>query len=174
MAKISFTKLKLSKNDSVNTFIFNEQEISVKQYLPINDKLNLIEKVINSSVDDNRFYNPVKLDIFLALEIIYNYTNISFTEKQKEDPIKLFDLFESSGLLTEIIKHIPEEEYKTLYDGIVEIVDSIYQYQNSIYGILDNISTDYNNLNLDVENLQQKIKDPDSLALLKDVLTKLG
>jgi hypothetical protein len=41
-------------------------------------------------------------------------------------------------------------------------------------GILDSISADYNNLNLDATEIQKKIGDPENMALLKDVLTKLG
>jgi hypothetical protein len=41
-------------------------------------------------------------------------------------------------------------------------------------GILDAISTDYSNLSLDASEIQNTIADPDNLALLKDVLTKLG
>lgn len=175
MAKIPFTKLKLQKQDSVvKTFIFNEQEITVKQYLPINDKLNFVGRVINAAADENRFYNPIKLDIFMSLELVFTYTNINFTEKQKEDPAKLFDLLESNGLLTEVVKNIPEDEYNTLYEGIVETVDSIYQYQNSVYGILDTISTDYENLNLDATEIEQKISNEQNLNLLRDVLSKLG
>ena len=174
MAKISFTKLKLQKSNEVKKLIYNDQEIIIKQYLPVNEKLMLIGRVINAAADENRFYNPVKLDIFLSLEIIYVYTNINITDKQKEDPAKLFDLFESSGLLTEIIKLIPEEEYQTLYDGVVETVDSIYQYQNSIYGILETVSADYSNLNLDASDIQEKISNKENLSLLRDILTKLG
>jgi len=92
MAKIPFTKLKLIKKDETVTFLYNEQEITVKKYLPVNEKLELISRVINAAADENRFYNPVKLDIFLKLEIIFTYTNINFTDKQKEDPSKLYDL----------------------------------------------------------------------------------
>ena len=36
MAKVSFTKLGLSKNQEVKIVEYNEQNIEVKQYLPIN------------------------------------------------------------------------------------------------------------------------------------------
>ena len=45
-------------------------------------------------MDNNNFANPVKLNVFLRLEIIFNYTNISFTDKQKEDLVKLYDILE--------------------------------------------------------------------------------
>jgi hypothetical protein len=81
MAKLAFTKLGLSKNQEVKIVEFNGQDIEVKQYLPVNDKFEVIGNIINRSADDNNFANPLKVEIFTALEIISTYTNISFTEK---------------------------------------------------------------------------------------------
>ena len=91
MAKVSFTKLGLSKNQSINNVAWNDCIIEVKQYLPINEKLNLISNVINFAHDENNYSNPVKVDVYTALEIMYAYTNINFTDKQKEDVTKLYD-----------------------------------------------------------------------------------
>nr|DAP55714.1 MAG TPA: hypothetical protein [Caudoviricetes sp.] len=42
----------------------------------------MITRVLNNSVDENTgYYNHLKLDMNLGLEIIYAYSNISFTEK---------------------------------------------------------------------------------------------
>ena len=92
MAKVSFTKLGLKLNQDINNVEYNGQNIEIKQYLPVNKKLELISNVINLSADDNNFANPLKVDIFTTLEIIFNYADITFTEKQKEDPVKLYDL----------------------------------------------------------------------------------
>jgi hypothetical protein len=60
MAKVSFTKLGLTKNQDIKILNWNEQNIEIKQYLPINDKLNLIANVINNAHDGNKnFSNPV-------------------------------------------------------------------------------------------------------------------
>ena len=42
MAKVSFTKLGLSKNQDIKTFDYNNETVEVKQYLPIDDKLDLM------------------------------------------------------------------------------------------------------------------------------------
>ena len=47
----------------------------------------------------------------MGIEIIDNYTNISFTEKQKEDVPKLYDAIYSSGLKDAVMKAIPEAEW---------------------------------------------------------------
>ena len=174
MAKVSFTKLGLKKNEDVGILHINEQDIEVKQYLPINEKLELISSVINSAADENNFSNPVKENVFLTLEILYHYTNINFTDKQKEDPVKLYDLVVSSGLVNKVTDLIPEEELDEVINGVAQSVKAIYTYRNSVLGILESISQDYSDLNLDATEIQQKLADPDNMALLKQILTKLG
>ena len=172
--KPTFAKLKLARNNSVKVVTFNNIEIEVKQYLPINEKLQLISNVINAAADENNFSNPIKEDLFGTLEIIYAYTNLGFTEKQKEDPIKLYDDMISSGFADAIIKEIPSEEYNTIVNGINECTKAIYTYRNSLLGILEATVADYGNLELDANDLQSKMADPNNMKLLKDVLTKLG
>ena len=174
MAKVSLIKLGLKVNQDIKNIEFNEQIIEVKQYLPINEKLELISSVINSAADENNFSNPVKENVFLTLEILYHYTNINFTDKQKEDPVKLYDLVVSSGLVNKVTDLIPEEELDEVINGVAQSVKAIYTYRNSVLGILESISKDYSNLDLDATEIQQKLADPDNMALLKQVLTKLG
>ena len=174
MAKLPFTKLSLKNNNEIKTINYNNQIIEVKQYLPINTKLELISNVVNASMDNNNFSNPVKEYLFLHLEIVENYTNITFTEKQKEDPCKLYDLLKGNGVLDLIIQNIPEDEYDSLRIDTSLCSKSIYDYKNSVLGILDTVATDYSNLNLNASEIQQKLADPENMALLKDVLTKLG
>ena len=174
MAKIPFSKLKLAKKDEVNTIIINDNNVEVKQYLPVADKLNIITNVLQLSADDNNFANPVKVEVFLNLEIMYAYTNLTFTDKQKEDPTKLYDLLEQNSVIAAVAQAIPETEYNLLLDWTQETIDSFYKYRNSVMGILDQVSADYRNLDFDVTEIQKKIADPQNLELLKDIITKLG
>lgn len=175
MAKVAFTKLGLKRKDEVKTVNINNNVIEVKQYLPVNDKLALISRVINLSHDSsNNFANPVQVEVIGTIEIIAAYTNLSFTEKQKEDYAKLYDLLEENGITKDLIGAIPEDEYSFLIDGINDSVEAVYKYQDSILGILEVISQDYSNLDFDATKIQQQLADPDNLSLLKDVLTKLG
>lgn len=175
MAKVSFTKLGLTKNSDVSIVEWNGQQIEVKDYLPMSEKLELVSTIINNSIDDNGYYNPMRVYINTIIEVILAYTNISVTEKQKEDILKLYDLFVSSGLSGKIIgETINPYEYQQLQKWIYETINSIYSYKNSVMGILDTVSEDYGNLKLDAESIHENLADPEQLTLLKDVLTKLG
>ena len=174
MAKISLTKLKLTPKENVHTITWNEQEIEVKQYISIEDKLNMISEVLNAAADENKFYNPGKIDMFFALKTIDYYTNISITDKQRENPVKLYDNFISSGFYTDVFHAIPEDEIGYIYKVMMEIVDQIYKYQNSVYGILDAINNDYDNLNLDIQKLTEQLGNKENVEFLSDVVSKLG
>ena len=174
MAKIGLTKLGLTKNTEVEIVEWNEQKIEVKQYLPIEEKLNLITRIINLSVDDNGYYNPAKVYIYTILEILYAYTNINFTEKQKEDIAKTYDLIVSSGLSAKIFGALNPYEYQQLQGWIRELIDSIYQYKNSLVGMMESVKEDYDGLEFDAENIQELLNNKDNLSLVKDIVTKMG
>lgn len=174
MAKLAFSKLGLKLNNQVTNIHYNEQEIEIKQYISVNDKLKLISDIINKTIDEHSFCNPVQVKVFLALGIIEYYTNINFTDKQKEDPVKLFDLLQSNGLIGQICNAIPAEEFDDLNNGVWDSIESIYTYKNSVMGVLDNMSTDYSNLDFDATAIQQKLGDGENVEFLKEVLSKLG
>lgn len=172
--KPTFAKLGLKMNNNVKIVTINDQEIEVKQYLPINEKLMLISKVINESADDNNFANPIKLEIFTKLEIIFYYTNLTFTDKQKEDLVKLYDLMESNQIFDLIFDQMDEQELNYVWDSIDECAKAIYAYRNSIMGVLEAVGQDYKELDIDASEIKDKLADPTNLTLLKDIMTKLG
>lgn len=173
MAKVGFTKFGLKENKEIKTIKFNEIEIEVKQYLPTSEKLTLISNVINCSHNTN-FANPVLIEVYGTLEIIYAYTNINFTDKQKEDSLKLYDMLNSSGLADVIVSAIPQIEYETVIDGINDSVEAVYAYENSVMGILDTIKQDYSSLKLDTDEITEKLSNEENLTLVKNIVTKLG
>ena len=139
MSKVSFSKLGLTKNTQVGKFNWNEQEIEVKAYLPIQEKLELIGNVINNCQDENNFINEAKMAMFMDLEIAYHYTNINFTDKLRSDPAKLYDLLAGSGFLQDMYAVLPQTEVKAIVVWLDKTANHIYDYRNSIYGILDDV-----------------------------------
>jgi hypothetical protein len=179
MAKIAFTKLDLKVNNTVKELVYTnskEEEViyEVKYYLPIKEKLEVISNIINLSSDDNGFYNPMRIKIFTVLEIIFAYTNLNFTAKQKEDPFKLYDLLLSNGIYDNVIDAIWEQDIEEIKNATIQTIDNIYKYKNSVVGVLETVTADHDALNFDAAGLQQLIGDPNNLSLLKDVLAKLG
>lgn len=175
MAKVPFTKLKCKINENTVPVQIGEETIAIKQYLPIQEKLGLISKVIMAAHEqDQNYSNPVKCDVYTELEMVFAYTNITFTDKQKEDLPKLYDILKSSGIVDEMMKNLPETEINAIFSGVWRSVESIYKYQNSVLGLLDTIKTDYNNMKLDIDSLNQAITDPETLEFVKSILTNLN
>ena len=173
-AKPTFTKLKLSSDIAPKELEWGEQKIEIKQYISIQDKLTFISDVLNSAADENRFYNMGKINMFFALKVLDYYTNLSITDKQKENPVKLYDDIIASGFYGAVFKLIPEDEIGFVYNTMMETVEQIYKYQNSAYGILDAMNSDYSNLNLDIDELTNKLQNKENVEFLNEVITKLG
>ena len=179
MAKVPFSKLQASVNgcDACVSYMNRSGEeikYEVKHYLPFKEKLELVSNIINKSIDDNGFYNPMRVKMNMVLEVTYAYTNLSFTEKMKEDPFKLYDILVSTGIFADIINVICEKDWIEIQDSVWATINNIYNYRNSVMGILEFVKEDYSNLNLDASEIQKKLADPDNMSLLKEVLDKLG
>jgi hypothetical protein len=174
MANVTFSKLNLKKKEEIKTIKFNEQEIEVKQYLPIQDKLNVIFNAISKTEDENRFFNPVKLECFCTLEIIYAYTNIKFTDKQLEDEAKIFDLMEENGLFDIIFSAIPEEESEFIMNSCEKAAEAIYKYSNSAMGLIEHVVAQRDALSLNLDNFIETIQDPTTRETIKALLTQFN
>ena len=179
MAKVPFSKLQANLKADVIECSYNNKNnepiiFEVKTYLPFKEKLELASNVINQSVDDNGFYNPMRVKLFMTLEIIYTYTNLNFTDKMKEDIFKLYDLVVSTNIYEQVINAIGEKEYLEIKGSIYDTIKNIYEYKNSVLGILETVTQDYSNLNLDATEIKKAMSNPESIALLREVLDKLG
>lgn len=175
MARIPFTKLKCKINAEEVPVQIGEETIAVKQYLPIQEKLGLIGRVIElAHMQDENYSNPVKAAAFRDLEVIFAYTNITFTDKQKEDPAKLYDLLYSTGIIDTVIDNIPEDEYISIVVGVNESIEAVYKYQNSIFGILNGIKNSYKDLEFNVEDIEKTVASLADSPVLKSIANYLA
>lgn len=175
MAKVPFSKLGLKKaKEDIKTIEFNGISIEVKQYLPIDDKLQFVVNVITNAADGNRFYNPIKMEAFTTLEFLFMYTNLSFTDTQKKDLSKLFDIIVSNGLAEQILMAIPEDEKVGVRNLVYASANGIYAQMNSAMAVVEAFANaDISDMTNQVTDLQAKLADPENLNLLRDVMKKL-
>ena len=169
MAKTTFASLKLKVNDKVNEFDFEGHKIEVKQYLPIADKIDLVQIALQRAEEDG-IYNEALLDMYFNLNIIYLYTNISFTDKQKEDEFKLYDLLQCNGLITQIIANMQVDEYKSLLDYMERIRKDRLKYKQTAAAVLQSFIQDLpNNAQAAAEMVEQF--DPEKYQAVIDFAT---
>lgn len=166
MAKVSYAGLKLKVNDEVKTFTWEDKEIEVKQYLPISDKYDLIMVALQKA-KEGEIYNPIKLDMYFHLNLVYLYTNLYFTDKQKEDEEKIFDTIVSSGLLAKIMENMAEDEFQDLWDKMTEYMNNELKYTTTaaalVRGIISDLPTQAQAAMDIVNNF-----DPDKFQAVKD------
>lgn len=152
----------------------NGQEIEVIQYLPIQDKLAMIERILNYTVDNTGFLNPVRLEVYTVLEIISTYTNINITDKMMENAPKIYDSFMINGVIDAIIEAIPEDEYNAVFDAIEDCAEHTVSYLNSFVGMMKTVTEDYNATKMNVDEVVNTLGDPSQIGLIKDILEKIG
>ena len=150
MIKTSYANLKLKVNTEVKSVDYNGNVIEVLQYLPIDDEYSLINITLQKAKEGS-IYNPLKKDMYFHLNLVYMYSSLTFTDKQREDESKLYDTLVSNGLMDLIIDAIPENEYAILYSYLDEQEELILTYKNTFSGAVAEI---IENLPLRAEEMQ--------------------
>ena len=139
---ISYANMKLKPVNTTHDLLFNESiTIKISDYLPIEDKYDLIMVTLQKSFE-NGYYNPLKMDMYFHLNLIYLYTDINFTEKQREDENKIYDTLKSNGILDAFLKDFDENEYNELLTLLEETKKEIMHYKCSTSALLQSVITD--------------------------------
>ena len=138
---ISYANMKLKPVTATHKFEWNGNEIEVLDYLPIEDKYDLIMITLQKSLEDG-YYNPIKIDEFFHLHLIYMYTNINFTEKQKEDEHKLYDSLKSNGLIDAFIEQMNEFDYSELFNMLDDTKNELINYKHSASALIQSMIMD--------------------------------
>lgn len=139
--KVSYANMKLKVNTNVNTFEFGGQQVEVLQYLPAQDKYDLLMVTLQESLENNA-YNEFKLNLYFELNLVYMYTNISFTEKQREDEFKLYDNLKSNGFFDLFYQALNEDEYNELFSQLNAIKEASSKNRLSITSLVSQLIED--------------------------------
>jgi len=139
--KVSYANMKLKMNTDVNTFDFCGQKIEVLKYLPAQDKYDLLMITLQKSLE-NGIYNDFKLNFYFELNLVYMYTNISFTEKQREDEFKIYNNLKSNGFFELFYQALDENEYNELFTQLNTIRKEKTKENRSITSIINKFIND--------------------------------
>ena len=97
---------------------------------------------LQKSLEDNNFYNDFKLNVYFELNLVYMYTNISFTEKQREDEFKLYDNLKSNGFFDLFFENMNENEYNELFNQLNTIKDAMIINKGNVINLLNKVIED--------------------------------
>ena len=135
MADINYTDLKLETSIGSKIFKWGDKDIEIYDYLSINDKYDLVMITLQKAYE-NGIYNPIKLDMCFHLNLIYMYTNLIFSDDDRDDESKLYDEMKSSGFIDEFLKNMDPVEYNELQEIIDEMIVSTMQYKNTAASVI--------------------------------------
>lgn len=141
MANLNYADLKLKEDVSISMFDWNGKTVEVKKYLPVDSVYDIIMITLQKSYEDG-IYNPVKLDVYFHLNLIYLYTNLVFTEEEREDEFKLYDELYSSGFVKKFLEFVDSKQYSEMQEDISEIIDNRMKYSNSAASVMQKFIND--------------------------------
>ena len=174
MAKINLKQLITIKAIEPITININNIDITVKQYLPLDEKMELVQRVLNRAVDETGFFSPMRLEVILELEIIRTYTDINITDKMMDTPGKIYDQIENNGIWNNILTTLPSAEYRALHQAVNDCVAAVTSYQTSFVGVMKNISENYDDTKINIDELMKTLDQPDKVGMVKEILDKMG
>ena len=138
---MNFKDIKINTSNEYNTFIFNNQEVKVLKYLPIEDKFDLIMIALQKSIVEG-IYNPIRLKVFFALNIVYLYTDIQFDVEERVNEGALYDNLEVSGFLSAMRDAMDPVEMLVLHDLFAECLQTEKEYRATAAAIISKLVDD--------------------------------
>lgn len=134
MAKVALSKLNLKKEVEPKKIIINDVEVEVSQYVDTAIKSMIMQSAAWGSVAKN-IVDEILLDAYLHVLIIDYYTNITLTDKHKENLLQTFDLLQSNGIFEQIIPALAEGEYDYLFNSTLNLAKKINEYNMSLASV---------------------------------------
>ena len=140
MALINFKDIDFNKSISKENKVidFNGSEIQIINYLPVQDKYDLIMVTVQKSKEKN-MYNPFLIDLYFDLNVIYLYTNIIFNAEDRAEEAGLYDTLKKSGLIDEVKKNIDNDELELLKFYVEAVANYSVQYSNTFKGSVEEL-----------------------------------
>ena len=173
MAKLAFSKLNLKLNKEVKNVQIGDNVIEVIQYLPQATKAEFVEFVLLNALDENTgCFSPIRLETFFAIAIMKFYTNITFTEKQLSDIVKLYDLLECNGVVSTVMSAIPEEELNFINSAVNDTALDVARYNNSFAGMINNVSKKTDKVDSQFTDILETLKNSEGLKELLQLGTE--
>ena len=145
------------------------QKVIVRQQVPLSEKLAAIQTILSLSLEQELgIYAPAKVMVYKYLYFFYLYTDIEFSDVEKDAPMELYDQLRQIDTVERPL------DYLDFISLLEEHITKYETYQTSAYGILDSLKKDYNNLDFDIEKLQKDLTNKKNIELVDEIVHKLG
>jgi hypothetical protein len=181
MGLINFKDIGLKPVNDKEVIKVNDNEITIVSYLPEDAKYDLIMITLQKSYKDG-IYNPVLLNRYFILNIIYSYTGIVFADEDRADEAKLYDILYTNGIIDEVLEAMGPNELDDLTQLLNSTKEEMTKYNSSLGGFLSNtiemlkekLEDGMEMLKgIDMEKLQELLKNPQLVTLLGSGIDKI-
>lgn len=143
-----------------NEITINGEKIKIKSYLPITQKIDLVD-AIKMEVLNETIINQPKLDALLNVFIVINYTDIEFKNKDIDYLLEVYDYLEYNGYIEAILQKIPKFEYDALIDYVKTTIEDFNKYKVSGAGTMESLVMNLPALMESLNVLKEELKDGD-------------
>ena len=154
--------------DTQEVKINDDIMLTVRDYLPADEKGEFIQYIVNSALDSRTgCFSPLRVEVYFALAICHWYGGIDFDETMEAG--KTYDALDTNGVISSITEAIDQSELNYIRQLTEETVADIARYNNSAAGVIQLMTNNTNDLNAQVENVISQIRDqmdPETLKLL--------
>lgn len=173
--------LKQNQKDNIKVVDYNGLKIEIKQYIPFQEKINLVATMVESTINrDNGLHiiNGNTLDLAFKVLLVGEYSNITLPK----DYMESYDLLVSSGLYEFIYENIPHNELLDIQMALNNHIDAErdeYEQKNTIQyiikdllgGLIDKIPSE-EKLNEIIANVKNEIStfDPNKMEFIQDFI----
>lgn len=126
---------------NTKTVKINDKEVQVKQYLPISDKMDLVQVTLQKA-DNGRYFDQLALDMFFELNLVYLYTDIEVTQQERDDEFALYDKWTNDGTIKAVISEIPDHEYVMVSEAVDSGVTDLMKYRGTAAAVINSFIND--------------------------------
>lgn len=175
MEHFAFKELALTPVVEMHELKVNDNvTLEVRNYLPMDQKIELIQFIVDNSVDEKTgTFSPVRVEIWTTLAICHWYAGIQFDEEDLTNVTVVYDLLDSTKLIDRVIGLIDSAEYEFITSLVENTIRDIGRYNTSAAGIIHAMSENAAGLDGQITTLLDKVKNGEGLeqlAIIKDVV----
>lgn len=171
---MQFKDMNLQVNIATHIVKHGDIELEVKEVIPMADKIDLIQFVVDNTVDMlTGTFSPIRLEVWYTLAICKWYAGIEFSDEDLQNVTVTYDELDFSGLANEIMAVIDPSEREYLEQAVNDTVQDIGRYNTSAAGIIHSMSNNASGLDEQITELLEKVKNGEGLeqlAAIKDVV----
>lgn len=173
---MKFTDLNLAPVIGKSLLVIEGKEVTIKDYLPMDDKIKFLEFIVNNSLDERTgCFSPVRIEIYYSIGLCHWYAGMEFTEEDLANATTVYDILETNNIIDKIIERIDCEDVAFMKSLVKDTIADIARYNSSAAGIIQTMSSDTTGLSKEISDILEKVKNGEGmeqLSVIKDVVGK--